>query len=265
MKNTFIKLSIAAIIAASGVAHAGLLGFNGGIGGGIFNNNEPTGVYSDGKVSLDLVDTLNLTPSTSYYAWGYVEHPIPLLPNIRLEMNQDKYNGTKPLSLSVLGKTFNNDVSTVLDLSSNDLIFYWGVPLTGIMSTITPLVDYDLDFGIGIKQYNGSFSITDQVGAVSVTQDLSEAMLGYGYLKGRVEAFGAGVEGQVKYASYLDNSFTEYSIKADYVIPVTPIIDVGVELGYKQTDLTIDVDSGAYKIQTNLQTNGLFFGGFVKF
>jgi len=266
MKKTIIKLSVVAMLATSGIANAGVLGFNAGIGGGIFNNDAPTGTYSDGvNEPLDLVDTLNLEAVSSYYVWGYVEHPIPLLPNIRLEMNQDKYEGTTPLSLDVLGKTFNNDVSTVLDLSSNDLIFYWGVPLTGIMSTVTPLVDYDLDFGIGIKQYTGEFSITDQLGAASVTQDLSDAILGYGYLKGRVEAFGAGVEAQIKYASYLDNTFSEYSVKADYVIPVTPIIDVGVEIGYKQTDLTIDVDSGDYKIQTDLSTNGLFFGGFVKF
>jgi len=261
------KLSIiAASVLTVSSLHAGLLGFNTGIGGGSFMNNTPTGTYSDGTNTVSLSDKLNLDGDTSYYAWGYIEHPLPIIPNIRVEMNQDKYKGSTFLTANILGKSFNNTVNSSLDLSSNDVILYWGIPLTSTLSTLTPLIDYDLDFGLGFKKYTGGINIDDTVThLIHAEQDFSDAMLGYGYLRGRVESFGFGVETSVKYSSYLDNSFSSFLVKADYVIPVTPIIDFGLEAGYKSTSLTLDVDTDNLKIQTDLTTSGLFFGGFIKF
>jgi len=261
MKN-IIKLSIVSAMALTQL-HAGILGFNAGIGGGILQNQSISGTVTDSNNNtVDIVRQLNLAGSgENYYTYLYVEHPIPLIPNIKLEMAQETYTGQNNLNVSLFGKSFNNKVNSTLDLSSMDAIVYWGVPFTGILSTLTPLIDYDIDFGVGAKTFTGSVDLIDQTGLLNVSQEFEQTLIPYGYLRARADAFGIGIEGTAKYASYMDNEFSEYAVKVDYVIPVTPIIDLGIEAGYKTTTLTVDSDY----IKANIQSDNVFFGAFLKF
>jgi outer membrane protein len=261
IKNKLSIIATAIIMTTTGLQ--AFAGINVGIGGGLYESNAPTGVYSDGINELNLTDTLGLEGNSNSYGWAYFEHPIPFIPNIRVELNEDSYNNDILLQKTFLGKTFSNNVNADLDLSSNDLILYWGVPMTGLLSTVTPLIDYDLDFGIGIKQYNGGISINDELGGVSVEEAL-DAVMPYGYLRARVEGFGVGVEAQVKYTSYLTNSYSDYLVKVDYTIPVIPLLDLGVEAGYKQMNLEVDLTDNV-PVKTNLETSGFFVGAFLKF
>lgn len=258
-----IKLSIAAAaITLATTANAGFAGVNFGVGGGQFNTEDPTGSYTDGLTgtSLDLQNTLALEGASNTYAWAYLEHPLPVIPNIRFEMNAEKYEGAGSLTQTFYGQDFTGNINSVADISSNDIILYWGVPGIGLASTATPGVDFDLDFGIGAKLFDGEVSINSEVPGVGFTEVIDQP-IPYGYLSGRVEAFGAGLEGQVKYVKYDVNEYSDMQIKVDYTFPVTPVIDLGVEAGYKTTSLTVDVND----LQADISTSGLFFGGFIKF
>lgn len=258
-----IKLSIAAAaLALATSANAGLAGVEFGVGGGQFNTENPTGSYSDGiNPSLDLENMLSLEGSSNTYAWAYLEHPLPVIPNIRFEMNAEKYEGTSTISQDFMGQTFSGSVNSLGDISSNDVILYWGVPGTGLASTAMPGVDFDLDFGLGAKMFDGEVSVTNSIDPTIASGEILDQVIPYGYLRGRVEAFGAGLEGQVKYVKYDVNEYSDMSVKVDYTFPVTPVLDLGVEAGYKTTSLTVDVDT----LQADLSTSGFFFGGFIKF
>ena len=254
------KLSIVAALFIS-TLQAGIPGIDIGAGVGQTSSSAPTGKYSDTFGNqIDLQDTLGLDGGNNTYAWAYFEHAIPVIPNFRLELNNDKYTGNVDLNRSFLGKNFNSNVNTTLDLSSQDLITYWSVPLTGLMSTITPMLSYDLNFGLGVKQFNGSAIVEEATTGIATTQDINE-FLPYGYLRGRVETFGFGLEGQVKYAEYDVNKYVDTVIKVDYALSIIPTIDLGIEAGYKTTNLVVDLDT----ITSDLSTSGYFFGVFTKF
>jgi len=261
MKN-IIKLSLISAMALTQL-NAGILGINAGLGGGMLQNKSIDGTVTDNSNSLvNLTKQLNLEGnSDNYYMYAYFEHPIPLIPNIKIEMAQEAYSGQNNLNISLFGKNFNNKVDSTLDLSSMDGIMYWGVPMTGILSSLTPIVDYDLDFGFGVKKFTGFVNLQDDTGIVSVQKDFQNTIIPYAYLRARAEAFGIGVEGTGKYISYNTNEFSEYSIKLDYTIPLTPILDFGVEAGYKTTTLIADTDY----FKTNINSDNIFFGGFIKF
>jgi len=257
-----IKLSIAAAaIALATTANAGVAGVNFGLGGGQLMSDDPSGIYSDGmNPAVDLTDTLGLEGGDNYYGWAYFEHPVPVLPNIKLEMGKDEYSGTRTINQTILGNTFTGSVDSTMDLSSQDLILYWGVPGTGVLSTAMPLVGFDMDFGLGAKQYKGEIAVTESTGTTSYMSEIDE-IIPYGYLRARVEAFGVGVEGQFKYTSYESNTYQDCVVKADYTFPVTPVIDIGIEGGYKQTKFDVDFSG----FVADAETSGYFVGVFAKF
>lgn len=262
MKNkTKLSLVLSSLVLSTSL-HAGLVGFNFGVGGGVYNTDAPVGQYSDGTTSVDLVKELGLEGTSNSYGWAYVEHPIPIIPNLRVEMNQDSYSGEIVLNKTFFNQTFSNNVSSTLDLSSTDIILYWGVPFTGMLSSLTPLIDYDIDFGVGTKNFNSGLSVNDEIGGVSVSENISDILeygLPFGYLRLRAEAFDIGVEAQLKAIGYGDYSYSEFVAKVDYNLPLPlPMLDLGVEAGIKQSKIEAD---GNF----DLETSGVFVGAFLKF
>jgi len=263
-------LSTLAVVTALGTGTANALGpIDIEVGGGIWNGKAPIGTFSDGTLAVNLQDSLGLAGNNANsYTRVVVEHVIPFVPNIRWEQSNMTFSGTKTFNATFFGQTYSADVNSGLNVSHQDVVLYWGVPLTGIMSSILPLVDFDMDFGFGGKIFNGLFTIKNPI---DPTQDVSQVIkpeisgtalpIPYGYIRARVAAAGIGVDYDLKIIGFNGNAFSDSTIKLDYTFDLIPLIDLGVEVGYRNMSLNIETTA----ISTNLQFNGIVYGAFARF
>ena len=233
------------------------------IGGGMWGTEAPAGQLTTNGVDVDLASQANLTQtSDNMYAWAVFDHPIPIVPNIRVEQVSLKSLGTKNVNIASL---INGDVDTELDLSNTDVIAYWGVPF----ATWLPFMD-EVDFGLGVKAFSGALSMDNGTVADAVNTSFNGAVVPYAYGKLRVKPpfmLGVGLEAELKYIESTDGveaKFSEMILKADwgFVAPL-PLLDIeaGLEAGYRSMSLNVD----SSELKTDIEFNGIFFGLYGKF
>ena len=246
------KLLLGALVALLPITgmSATVLGFQ--AGGGSWTH-APSGdiTASDGAAgtSADLENDLNLSSKSEGYSYFILEHPIPVIPNI-------KYVNTK-LTSSGTGKadvdfTFNGtiysttaDLTTVLELNQADAILYYEV-LDNVVS---------LDLGLNIKTISGKASVDD--GSTLQSTDFS-APIPMLYVAAEIALpAGFAIGADISTISAAGNSITDTTVKLTY----TSDYYLGVEAGIRTQSYTIDVDD----VKASMKFDGVFAGIFFKF
>lgn len=206
----------------------------------------------EGQMDKDIQlggDGLNLETTNGLQLSLFFKHPVPLLPNLRVRQTNIDTTGTSKLTKSFMGQSFSEDVTTSLDLSHTDLTLIWGLPIP------LPLVDFG--FGINARNFNGGAKIegktTKQIKEVDIKATLPMVYAG---LKVGTP-IGIYAKGEVNYVSFKDNSITDYEAALGYELPV-PVVDLGVELGYRALQMKTDKDT--VKIDTDVKVKGAYFG-----
>lgn len=236
------KLAIAAALAvAPATASADLLGF--GVGVGVdYWSAEPDGATAFNGGDVDLTKDLKLDDSEEFQGWVYAEHPLPLIPNARIERTSIASSGSGG-TIDVEYGPFTTQVSGVesdLELDQTDFILYWS-PLDNLV---------ELDFGLDFKQVAGNIYITD--GNETVDEDL-DGWIPLGYLAAGVHIPGTGLAVNARTAriSAGDNSFTDTAADVSW----TSAFGLGFRAGVRTQsldledvgDVTVDTDfSGTY-------------------
>ncbi|MGL4615845.1 MAG: TIGR04219 family outer membrane beta-barrel protein [Shewanella sp.] len=85
--------------------------------------------------------------------WIAVEHPLPLIPNIKVRENSLDQKGSKSgADFNFNGYNFKNQVTAYTDLSNTDFILYYELLDNDILS---------VDLGAAYKRMNGSLRVQD--------------------------------------------------------------------------------------------------------
>ena len=196
------------------------------------------GVSGDVSGTADLEDDLKLDAGGQNVIYFAFEHPIPVVPNIKMKTTDMSSDGTGNLNvdLNLGGETIsaNTDVASKLDLSHTDYTLYWGLPL--------PIVT--LDFGLTLRQFDGSMEVVDTANsAIDAAADL-DVTVPMGYLKvgADIPLTGLSLGGDINVISYEDSGITDYDLNMTYVLPLIPLLDVGITAGYRSFDLEINPD-----------------------
>ena len=255
MKQHSLSIALLAgltLSAASFSAQADFIGVQ--VGGGAWKHN-PSGDlrYKSGSssVSADLDTDLHLTTETEGYGYIVIEHPVPLLPNVRLMSTKLENSGSGLLSQSIV---FNNvtytaseNVASTLNLNQIDLTLYWEL-LDNVVS---------LDFGFNFKNLDGEAKLVgDTTGSTSGSFSATIPML---YLMAGVspmEGLFIGAEGSV--VKYSGSTISDFTAKVSY----TTSFLLGVEGGYRRQVYTLDDLDGSY---ADMQFSGPFLGAYLKF
>lgn len=189
-----------------------------------------------------------------------LEHPLPLVPNIRIKHNQMDTQGSAKLTSTFVfdDSTYSVDSSlaTQVDLTNTDFIFYYEVLDNDLIS---------LDFGLNVKRIDGQLDVRnlDDVG-----QSSSEAFTGYvpmvyGAVKVGVPIIpGLGVFAGGSLLSVGDHSLFDYEIGVDYTFVDNVVVDMSLQLGYKSTQLELDDLDDIY---SDLEFDGVFAGLEIHF
>ena len=169
----------------------------------------------------------NGATESGYQLGAYLEHPIPLVPNIRLDYTSDvTFSGS------------NNNVA----LKQMDITPYYEI-LDNIV---------DLDIGITAKTISGKTKGT--------TEETFNAVIPMGYVAAAVMLPGTGlsVDGSVKYIALNSDSLTDARVKASWDI----VAGLQVHAGYRYESLKLDK---RFDITTNATFKGPFVGLGYKF
>lgn len=198
--------------------------------------------------SADLEDDLNLDAGGQNVMYVAFEHPIPLVPNVKIkstEMSSDGA-GTIDTGFNFNGTPVTGDVDSELDLSHTDYTLYWSLPL--------PIVTFD--FGLTARQFDGSMTVVDNTGTDSFNANADfDFVVPMGYLNAGVDIplTGLSLAANLNTIAYGDTSITDFDANMTYVLPLIPLLDVGISAGYRSFDLELDeADFGDLSAKTTI-------------
>ncbi len=213
------------------------------VGGGSWNH-DPSGNFSStqtGSSTIDIKSDLNVGKKSESYVWMAFEHPVPFLPNIRLEKSSLSNTGNASTTYNFNG---NSSASGAFEatLDSTDAILYYRLLDNWV----------NLDLGLDVRKIDGRFAIGSEVSSVSATVPMLYASAAFD-----LPLTGLSVGADYKVVSYSGSTYNDMRIRAAYEFGV-----VGVEAGVRSTKIKIsDVDN----INTDLTFKGVMVGAFLHF
>ena len=232
------------------------------MGGGMWSQ-DPSGSIKN-KVNFsnsagEYIDNSDKKSTDLNYVWAYIKHPLPILPNLRAEYssveNVGTVSSTGAMALLQTLKDIHNGDKTYLEATQYDIIPYYNL--------LDNTFWVSLDLGLDIKVMDIQYSVNNK------EQLNTTAPIPLLYLRARGEVPfvpSLGVEGIVKWISDGgDNTVYDVLIKADYTFKVFPIVEPGIEVGYRIMNLTSKVDDGDTTSNIDLTFQGVYFGGMLRF
>lgn len=200
--------------------------------------------------NADLQDDLNLEDDQEGYFYALVEHPVPLIPNVKLMRTglTSSGSGTINTAFEYGGKTYNQDeaITSELVLDHTDVTVYWQL-LDNIVS---------FDFGLTAKMVDAETTLIHN----SQTRTNSfDGVVPMGYLGiGATPWPGVELRLEGSALSIGDNSLSDYTAKVSY----TTSYMLGVEAGYRSMELELDdLDN----VDANMEFDGPFVGLYLDF
>ncbi len=258
MKPKQLKsIAIATILATTSLAYADTIG--GEISLGLYSHS-PSGYASYTEpytglglgTSADLEDTLHWQSNQNIVLKAYIEHPVPLLPNIKLGFMQ----------LSQEGKGSVDD-------------FTWGgiyIPSLGSIENSFTANKYDLtlyyelldnwieaDAGITLGYIDGNIAVTGLVGMSPISLSHTESTdfslflpTLYGKARFNIPTTDVSLQFEGDYFSYDNTTYYNYELSARYTFSM----GLGIEAGYK--GIHLDSNDLAEGLAVDMDFNGIY-------
>tara|TARA_B110000211_G_scaffold58503_1_gene65413 strand:+ start:462 stop:1211 length:750 start_codon:yes stop_codon:yes gene_type:complete len=210
--------------------------------------SSPTGTL--GNTSISLENTLNFDEENSNYFFIALEHPIPLLPNLRLTRTDLEWAGQGVVSAgtSLDEVVFPSDqaVAANLDLSHTEVTFYYEI-LDNIV---------DLDLGLTARLFDGEASL---IGATQQERVELDAVIPMLYGRAGIDLPFTGLSAAVSgnWVNVNDVSLTDWSAEVNYDFKIAPTLEAGLSIGYRSMLIEIDDQD---ELQSDAEFDGLFIG-----
>ncbi|MFT7860862.1 MAG: TIGR04219 family outer membrane beta-barrel protein [Sulfurimonas sp.] len=219
-------------------------------------NPEGTISYTDGALNGSYIS--DKTKKTSAYVWMLIKHPIPVVPNLRLEYASVEDKG------SVDGE-FKDFSASSVTTGSFKVDQYDVIPYYNLLDNTAWLT---LDLGVDIKILDTTFK-ADGVNIYGVGtgnyEDSEMLAIPMGYARARVEipATEIGLESDIKYITYQGSTLSDFRVKVDYTFDVSPVVQPAIEVGYRAQSYVIKTDDDKTKV--DLQFSGVYGGLMLRF
>ncbi|MBN2896883.1 MAG: TIGR04219 family outer membrane beta-barrel protein [Campylobacterales bacterium] len=207
------------------------------VGGGIWSHSVSGTLGNNPHVDLD--KNMGIDAAKPLYLWGFIKHPLPLIPNIRLEY----------LNLSETSEQPKHELSC----EQIDLLLYYNL--------LDNLLWLTWDVGAGVKQVRNKYIFVG-----TSEQERSLLPLLYTRIRAEVPASGFSVEGEIHYSNLDQNKLTDGRIKIDYTFDLIPMVQPALEIGYRVQHLTLkDGYLNSMDIQSDWTFSGPYIGAMLRF
>ena len=253
MKKLLSIAATSALLATA--ANADLIRVEGAVG---VWQSDPTGTIKyAGNPSFDVVDNAGFDATTNTYAWVYLKHPIPVIPNLRLEYVDTGFDG-KVTSLKWDGEDYAS-VNNSLSLTQYDAVLYYNILDNTFWTTI--------DLGLDVKFIDGNYNLNASSATATAVDEDFDIVMPLAYMRGRVEipVTNIGVEAIAKGMSYSDNTVVDAQIKLDYTMDFVPVVQPGLEIGYRYQQVKLDAGSIGMDADLDTTFSGVYGGLMVRF
>lgn len=228
-----------------------------GVGIGGFNHKESGWIQKEGN-EIDLQNDLHFDSKTDGYVWAFVEHPVPLIPNIKIVASKLKNSGEGKVSKNIkygdLLINVNGYERSSFELNQIDSILYYEILDNWV----------NLDVGINIKYIDGSAEISalDPSTFKVVKNEKKDFKFAVPmvYADARVDIpmtnFSIGLSANA--ITYDSSTFYDTKIYINHDLSV----GFGAELGYRQEKLKIDDIDDIY---SDIKIKGAYAGVYFRF
>lgn len=203
----------------------------------------------DSIVDIDLESDLGFNDERGNVIYAAIEHPLPVLPNFKLQRTEMEITGDGRLQRDI---EFNNttfgvdeNISTDLDLSHTDITAYW-----------QPLQNWvTLGIGFSVRIYDSKISIQSRTNANLRAKEELEQRLPLLYGKVLVEIpdshFSVGAE--LQGFSYDGSNLIDAQLQVTY----ESVFGVGATLGWRSLQLDLeDIDD----VDADIDISGAYIG-----
>jgi len=256
MKKTKILLSTMAMLLIGSTLNADFLKVETGIGDWI---QESEGKTTYNKGSLSGEDNIIKNTEDKFYFWVHIKHPIPVVPNLRVEYASTEYKGKVSGSLEDFSVPSGETSNSKLYMKQYDIIPYYN-----LLDSFNTTIDAGLDLKIIESDYTAEEIVVGGTTVFSGYKDKSTTLVPLGYVRGRfdIPTTGIGIEGDIKYITYAGNSISDIRIKMDYTLDLTGILDPGIEVGYRYQNFNLDDGDG---LKSDITFSGIYVGATFKY
>jgi outer membrane protein len=224
------------------------------VGGGVWNA-APSGTFQKikdaaaGDPAVDVQNDLFWDTESQGYFFATLEHPIPIIPNVKLMASKIDQSGSGNTSFTFDGETYNGDVSNDFSIETLDLIAYYEI-LDNVVS---------IDIGLNIRNLKVDYNIIDTTGNIPPNTDSMNETIPMLYaLVGISPITDLIISGELSYIAYSGSTISDFTAKVAY----TTSFFVGFEAGYRKQKYEFDDVSGT---DANLDFDGVFAGAYLKF
>lgn len=256
MKKVLLAASVASLLSANVQADT-LLGLY--LGGQIWDVSS-TGSFGEknGEGNVVLQDfTLEDQQQTSFYA--ALEHPIPLIPNIKIASTTLDTDGITTIDseFSFGGEVYpvGADVETAFSLGYIDYTLYYEILDNDLMT---------LDVGITARDFDGIVTVTDEIGLLSISEQSVALVIPMVYASAIIGLpfTGLNIFAEGNIVSYDGSSVYDYQVGISYAILDNLAIDLDVTLGYRSVKLDLEDFDDLY---ADMSFDGAYLGAVVHF
>jgi len=223
------------------------------VGAGVWNTS-PTGDFQKigDPAAVDAKDDLFWGDETQGYFFATLEHPVPIIPNVKIMATNIDQSGNGNTTFTFDGTTYTGNVVNDFSIKTVDLIGYYEI-LDNVVS---------LDIGLNIRSLKVDYTITGSTPLTTTTattsDSISETIPMLYALVGASPIPDLIISGELSYISYSGSTISDFTAKIAY----TTSFFVGVEAGYRKQQYTFsDISS----TDANLSFDGVFAGAYVKF
>jgi len=268
--KTFLKSTVlATVLLSTTQLSADFLRIEGGAGvwavqpSGYIDDHIKTGTPVGNLTYHDDVD--NTQTLASPYAWIYFKHFVPIIPNVRLEyLSLGEYNGNSKLTSDTLTNTFGINegahAKSLTNVNEYDAVLYYNILDNTFWTTI--------DLGVDVKVLDLRYRVesatvgTQKVNALD-EQQMVPVPMGYARARVQIPFSGFAFEASGKYLAVSGSEFYDAFAKVDYTFTAVPVVQPGLEVGYRAQK--IHIDESSVDVKADLDFRGIFAGLMLRF
>jgi len=232
-------------------AHADTLSVSAGAG---IWNTSPSGDFQKigDPAAVDVKDDLFWSDETQGYFYATLEHPIPIIPNVKIMATKIDQSGNGDATFTFDGIPYTNNVNNNFSIKTVDLIAYYEI-LDNVVS---------LDIGLNVRSLKVDYTITgtnlDTGLSTTKTDSVSETIPMLYALVGASPIPDLIISGELSYVAYAGSTISDFTAKVAY----TTDFYVGLEAGYRKQVYTFDDVSDT---DADMSFDGVFAGAYLKF
>lgn len=220
-------------------AYVGAQAWNMGVEGGFSNNESVTNFSFDDQ-----------TNGSFYVA---LEHPVPLIPNIKINRTVLDTAGVTTLTTAFEFNDvlYNPDsvLTTDIEMTGTDFILYYEILDNDLIS---------IDVGINGKYIDGTIMVSESSGDRMTSEDFSGVIpMGYAKVAVGLPFTGLGLYAEGSFLALGDSTVSDFQAAITYSFVETLALDMTLQAGYRSMQVELDDLDDLY---TNLDFKGVFVG-----